>query len=153
MKPMMVISRAFLLCGLASFTAAAPNEAEDVKAAFLNYIAAINTEDVDAAAQHYSSDYSGFLGTGGLLVEGIDKDFLKAAFEAGVKVSFQVRHLKVAVFDNAAVVTAYLAGMTTLWDGISRQGTWRASHVWIKQGGQWKAAHWHASPLILAPSQ
>ena len=138
---------------MVSMTAAAPNDEGDVKAAFLNYIAAISAGDADAAAQHYLPDYSAFLGTGGLLVEGVGRDFLKAASDAGVKVSFQVRHPKVSVFDDTAVVAAYLEGTVTGWDGTTQRGTWRVSQVWIKRSGQWRTAHWHASPLILAPPQ
>ena len=148
MKQFMIL--VIVLCfGTVSIAGISSDEAEEVKAAFLDYIAAINAGDADAAAKHYHPDYSVFMGNGGLLIEKFGKDRLWSLFDTGLKLDIQVRQTKVIFYDNTAVVAAYVVGEGTLPDGTTLGGNWRISQVWIKKGSQWKAAHWHSSPLTV----
>ena len=143
-----------LVGGIVLTTVAAADDAADVKAAQLAHFAAFNAGDADAVAQYVLPERSHFRGIGGdLLVEGFDKNSLKASFDDGLKFNRQLRHLQVKVYGDAAVVTGYWTGTITFPDGTTRQGPMRHSAVWIKKGGQWKLAHRHNSPLIKAPNK
>ena len=152
MKRLIAILMVFV-GGMVFMTPAAADDAADVKAAALKLIAAYNAGDADAMMQYAHPDYSRFQVGGGLLVEGANKDRLKAALEGGLKINWQHRHLQVKVYGNTAITTGYLTGTITLPNSTTLQGPWRHSSVWMKQGGQWKRAHYHASQLLPAPSQ
>ncbi len=47
---------------------------------------------------------------------------------------------------NVAVATFYLVGTLTN-GGKTKDVTNRVSAVWVKDGGEWKEAHHHESPL------
>ena len=138
-----------LVGGFALTAVAAADDAADIEAAQRAHFAAYNASDADAVAQYVLQERSRFVGDGSLLTVGFDKNELKAAFDAGVKFNRQFRHLDVKVYGNAAVVTGYWTGTINLLDGIIIKGPVRHSAVWIKQGGQWKEAHTHQSPLRL----
>ncbi|MDA2925337.1 nuclear transport factor 2 family protein [Acidobacteria bacterium AH-259-L09] len=146
-----------LAVGMVLTTVAQADDMADVKAAVLEHYAAINAGDMDAAVQQHTPEFSGFLADGGLLwgfdsLEDQRKTF-QAFSGAGFKTDWQVvrRHLDVEIYGETAIATFYLVGTITWPGGFTRQGTWRVSEVWIKQGGQWKEAHHHDSPLIPAP--
>ncbi len=61
----------------------------------------------------------------------------------------QLRHPEVEVYGNVAVVTGYTVGTITSPDGTARPIANRRTVVLIKQGGQWKIAHRHLSPVRL----
>ena len=65
----------------------------------------------------------------------------------GFKYNRYIRHIDVRVYGNAAVVSGYKTGSITWPSGNKTAGNIRFSEVWIKQGGQWKTVHGHASPL------
>ena len=60
----------------------------------------------------------------------------------------QLRHLNVKVYGNVAVVTGYVVGTETSPDGTTEEVANRRTAVLVKQGGQWKEAHIHISPLV-----
>ncbi len=133
---------------------AAAQDVEAIKAAQLAHFAAFNAGDADAVAQYVLPERSHFQGISGeFLVEGFDKNSLKASFDAGLTFNRQLRHLEVKVYGDAAVVTGYWTGTISFPDGTTGQGPMRHSAVWIKKGGQWKLAHRHNSPLMGAPLQ
>ena len=99
-----------------------------------------------AIAQYFHSEHSRFHAEG-LLVEGFDKERLKANFDAGLKLDITARHLGVKIYGNTAVATGYIEGRITLPDGIINETRARFTEVWIKQGGKWKRVHIHSSPL------
>ena len=151
-----VIAVAMVLVGsLVLSSKAAADDADDVKAAVLKSNEAWNSGDVDVMAQYLHPRRSLFNYRGRLLnkSEGFDKDALKAAFEAGLKVNRTWRHLDVKVYGNAAVVTGYHVGRTTRPDGSYIQGARRVSEFWTKQNGQWKRVHRHASQSEAAPRE
>jgi hypothetical protein len=114
MIPLIALPTVTLLCILCPVVSAAQDDAQDVRAAVLDYIAAVNSGDVEGQQYHRLSEYSAFMGDGGLLVEGLDDKFMQALVDAGFKLSLQVRHLKVNLYGSASVVTAYLVGMVLI---------------------------------------
>ena len=137
--------------GMVLTTVAEADDAADVKAAVLEFLAAMNAGDANAWGQKVHSGFSIFYYDGELLSEGFDRDGLKAAIAAGLKFNWEIRHLGVKVYGNAAVVTGYNVGTLTLPDGTSQEGSRRFSEVWIKTGSQWKQVHRHASPVLPPP--
>jgi len=140
-----------LVVGMFLTTVAIADDMDDVKAAVRGHFAALNAGDVNAYIQYYSSETSVFAG-GGLLgrvhsLEERRNDF-QAQVDAGEKRNLQLQHMEVKVYGNAAVVTGYLTGTNTAPDGTVTQTRERRTGVLIKQGGQWKEVHRHASPLF-----
>jgi len=127
-------------------TVATADDADDVKAAQLALIAALNEGDVEIIAQYLLSEHSRFPAEG-LLVEGFTKEDLKAAFNAGLKLAITARHLDVKIYGNTAIATGYIEGSITLPGGIFEEIRQRFTEVWIKQGDNWKRVHIHSSPL------
>ena len=136
-----------LVGGVVLTTVAYADDKADVKAAQAALAAAWNAGDADAVAQYRLPESSGFFAGGGLL-DKFDKNKIKAAFDSGLKLNIQYRHIDVKVYDNAAVVTGYETGMVTFADGTTIKGPRRLSSVWIKQKGRWKQAHVHISMII-----
>ena len=133
-----------LVGGVVLTTVASADDKADVIAAQLAVIAALNAGDAEAFAKYMLPEKSGFFPGGGLL-EGFDKNRLKARIDGGRKSNYRLRHLDVKVYGNAAVLTGYLTGTVTQPDGSTEKGPRRFSAVWIKQRGQWKEAHVHIS--------
>jgi len=139
-----------LVIGMFLTTAAMADDVDDVKAAVLDYFAAISAGDADSQARYHMPEYSAF-GPGGGLLESQhsleeQRNSFQAAYDAGQRLNLQVRHLDVRVYGNAAIVTAYVVGTITTPDGTTIQSRDQRSGMWIKQGGQWKEAHRHNSP-------
>ncbi len=133
-----------LVVGMFLMPAALADDVDDVKAAVQKYITALHTGDVNAYVQSRTPEYSAF-GGGGLVEKYHSLEEQRSRFQgmvdSGVEFNFQIRHLDVKVYGDAAIVTGYSVEGNT-----ANQRT----EVWIKQGGQWKQAHKHASPLNLA---
>jgi hypothetical protein len=145
MNRLIVPIMALLGCMFSS-AAAVADDADDVKAAQLAVMAALNEGDVEAHGLRLLPEVSGFYDGGGLLTtEPWRGKKLKAAFDAGLKFDIQLRHLDVKVYVNAAVVTGYETGVVIWPDGTTLKGPRRFSALWIKQAGQWKQAHVHIS--------
>ncbi|MDA2935042.1 nuclear transport factor 2 family protein [Acidobacteria bacterium AH-259-D05] len=123
--------------------AALADDVDDVKAAVQRYIAALNAGDANAYIQTRMPEYSAFSG-GGLLERyhslEEQKNRFQGLIDSGVKFNLQIRHLEVKVYGDTAIVTGY----TVATDNIDQR-----TEVWIKQGGQWKQAHRHTSPVVL----
>jgi ketosteroid isomerase-like protein len=125
----------------------AAGDKEDVLAAVDAIKAAWTSGDVDAAQKLIHDDYDGF-DSGGSLLAPVDWDGTRAAFAAGLKFSIQSHHSNVSVYGDTAILTEYQARQTTPPGGTPLSSTLRATIVLVKQKGQWKAAHWHASLLF-----
>ncbi len=140
-----------LVVGMFLTTVAIADDADDVRAAVQKYITALNTGDVNAYVQSRTPEYSVFTG-GGLLERSTSLEEQRSGFQgridSGIRISRQLRHLDVQVYGNAAVVTGYMLGTTTGPDGTTQSLSSQRTGVWIKQGGQWKEAHRHSSPLL-----
>ncbi len=145
-----------LVGGLVLSTTAIADDADDVKAAVLKLNEASNSGDVDAIAQYLHQERSLFNYHGRLLskTEEFNKDGLKAAFDAGLKIdNGAIRHVTVKTYGNTGVVTGYQGLNVTFANGTIIRGTVRFSEVWTKQQGKWKLVHSHSSPLEPAPRE
>ncbi len=63
------------------------------------------------------------------------------------------RDLTVDLYGNVAVAAFYAEGSTTWPDGRVVEGPRRVTEVWVWDGGEWKEAHHHDSPLLSAPAE
>ena len=141
-----------LIAAMFLTTPAMADDVEDIKAQVLSLFAALRVQDANAYYGHHLEELTSFGPGGGLLgTAPLDqrRRGIRAAWDAGSRANVQPRHIEVQVYGNAAVVTAYVTGTRTTANGNSRPIAERSTQVWIKQGGQWKEAHFHASPLRL----
>ena len=139
--------------GMFLTTVALADDADDVKAAMLDHLAVRNAGDAYAYVQLHSPNRTIFGSAGQLLRRSNsledEMNDLQARLDAGVKWNVQLRHPEVEVYGNVAVVTGYTVGTITSPDGTARPIANRRTVVLIKQGGQWKIAHRHLSPVRL----
>jgi len=140
-----------LVVGVFLTTVAMADDVDDVKAAMQRSQVAANSGDASTGAQSFLEGVTSFGFAGGLL-ERFDLEERRknrqAAFDAGLKFNLQDRHIEVRVYGNStAVATSYRVGRITFPDGTTVQPNNRITTVLIKQGGQWKIAHVHFSPL------
>ena len=143
-----------LVGGMVLTNMAVADDAEDVKAAVLALDAAYENKDMSVIVQYMHPERSSYRSGGGLLAEGFNKDGLKAAFDAGLKIDTgNIRHVTVKTYGNTGVVTGYQGLNVTLANGTIIRGTVRVSEVWTKQQGKWKLVHSHSSPLEPAPRE
>jgi len=142
-----------LVIGMFATAVAMADDVDDVKAAMQRNQAAVNSGDAYAATQILLEGNTRFGPTGGLL-ERLDPEKRRkdrqATFDAGVKFNLQDRHIDVRIYGNStAVVTSYRMGTISRPDGTTTRPNNRITTVLIKQRGQWKVVHYHASPLRL----
>ncbi len=134
----------FLVIGMFLMPAALADDADDVKAAFLDFYASLRSGDVDGYIQHFSaSGATAFETEGGLLSTSTLEELRRnrqAGASAGNNPNVQLRNLEVRVYGNTAVLTGYRVspGSPTVA---------RYTNVWVKEGATWKRVHRHASPL------
>ena len=142
-----------LVVGMFLTTAALADDVDDVKAAVLSYFAAISAGDANSQTRYHMPEHTSFGPGGGLLVSQHSLEEQRNSFQAdrdaGQRLNLQVRHLDVKVYGNAAIVTSYVVGTITTPDGTTIQSRDQRSGMWIKQGGQWREAHRHNSPIAL----
>ena len=122
------------------------DDKEDVLATIDAIRAAWNAGDVDTAQKHHLSDFNHFQGDGSLL-QTVGWEGYRAALAAGLKLNVQSVHSDVRVYGDAAIMTEYQVWQITPPGGTPVNSTERATIVLVKQKGQWKAAHYHASHL------
>ena len=144
-----------LLLGFAPTTNPAADDVADIKKATLDHFATLN-HDAEAHIQHHLVGNTAYGADGGFLDSSSLEEqvaAMKADYDSGVRVNLNPLHIEVQLYGNAAVVTCYLVGAVTDSDGTVQQVTSRRTAVLIKQGGDWKEAHTHASPMVVAPAQ
>jgi len=143
-----------LVVGMFLTTAGMAGDVDDVRAAEGRYYAAINSGDAQGWAQSRLAGLTDFGAGGGLLERSDSPEEARSGFQdatnAGLKYNVQQRHLEVRVIGNlTAVTTSYGVGRLSFPNGTSAQVNNRITRVWEKQGGQWKMAHQHISPVVL----
>jgi ketosteroid isomerase-like protein len=129
--------------------AAADDEA-DVIAAVLDYISGWNNGDAAKVAEYMLPSATAFTQGGagtGLAAPPFNQAGLQNTMDGGANFNFSYTDVKVQVYGDAAVFTAYSLGDMSFPDGQVSQGPWRYTAVLIKRDGVWKQAHRHASPL------
>jgi len=142
-----------LVVGMFATAVAMADDVDDVKAAMGRYFAALNAGDTETVYQYRIAARDFFAPGGGLLSTSTSSlEEQKKSFQnqvnAGRKRNFRLRHMEVKVYGNTAIVTSYMVGTSVSPNGTTTQITGRRrTGVMIKQGGQWKEAHYHQSPL------
>ena len=131
-------------------------DSEAVRTAVLEHYAAINNGDWEATADHHTAGFTAFLADNGLLTTWGTRqeqaELFRAMGAAGLNANWEVRQLEVQVYGDVALATGYLVGTVQFPDGPLLQGTWRLTEVWVREGGDWKEAHHHDSPLVTGVS-
>ncbi len=143
-----------LVVGMFLTTVAMADDVDDVKAAMQRFYAALNAGDAGALMQHHAAASTSFGPRGRLLATFDSPEEIRktrqASFDAGFKANLQARHIDVRVYGNStAVMTSYEVGTINLPTGNTVRPNNRLTTVLIKQGGQWKIAHVHLSPVVL----
>ena len=134
MKSWMILSVFTLGTSLTNISYA--NDEDDVKEAVMAMYSALNDGDVAALNTLIGEELSAFSAGGGLLTVS------SGPIENLPEYNFQIQHLEVKVYGNAAVATYYRTGT-----GEALSGTHRVTMVLNKQAGQWKQVHRHGSDL------
>jgi len=127
----------------AMVVAQSQQDVASVRQAVERHYAAINARDENAIRQQHLPEFSHFSLRGGLL-----RSSGEQSPDSQVPVTFnqRIRHFAAQVYGNVAVATYYLVGSVKFGEE-SLTGTWRVTEVWVRQGGEWKEAHHHESPL------
>jgi len=126
---------------------AAADDEDDVIAAVLDYISGWNNGDAAKIAQYMLPGATAFTQGTGLAAAPFNQAGLQNNMDNGANFNFSYRDMKVQVYGDTAVFTAYEAGNMSFPNGFTNQGPWRYTAVLVKQDGVWKQAHRHASPL------
>ena len=111
-----------------------------------------------ATAAYCAGDTAAFLpyihpqrttfGPDGGRLAAFDAEALRAGMAAGtVQAQVEWQDLQATVYGDAAVSTGYLLGTWTIGDS-TREGTWRETIVWLRQGQGWQVAHLHVSERL-----
>ncbi len=125
---------------------ATAGDREDVLATMDAIKTAWTTGDVDTAQKHFLPEVDNFDIDGGLLFP-MSFDDARAAFAAGLKFKVQLIHNDVRVYGDTGILRGYQVRQVTPPGGTLINSTERATIVLVKQKGQWKVAHYHASHL------
>lgn len=126
---------------------AAADDEDDVIAAVLDYISGWNNGDAAKIAQYMLPDATSFGQGTGLAAAPFNQTGLQNGMDNGSNFNLQFRNMKVQVYGDTAVFTAYEVGNIAFANGFTNQGPWRYTAVLVKRDGVWKQAHRHASPL------
>jgi len=141
-----------LVVGMFLTTVAIADDVDDVKALVLRHYVALSAGDVGALIQLHAAGSTNF-GPGGALLATFDsleerRKAFQATRDSGLKFNIQARHLDVRVYGSStAVATSYWVGTIALPNGNTARPNNRITTVLVKQGGQWKIAHVHNSPV------
>ncbi len=142
-----------LVVGMFLTTVAMADDVDDIKAAIQRYYVALNSGDSNAWIQLHAVGNTRFSTDNGLLQRSDSLEEQRknqqAGVDAGFKLNIQPRHVEVSLYGNTAVSTRYGVGSLTVPDGATVRLNNRITTVWVKQGGQWKMAHQHISPVVL----
>ena len=132
-----------------SFVGRAEAQAEaEVRAAIERHYSAIHSGDLATVTSQHLPEFTWFNADGRLLLEAGVKE---AAARMGADLDFgtanvYMNHFNAKIYGDVAVATFYLVG-THSWGGETKNGTWRVTAVWVRQGQEWKEAHHHESPI------
>ncbi len=136
-------------------TAAPQADVESLKTTINAHWEAINANDDQTVIGHHMLRFTGFLlDEGPLWVLESEEDYaaIEEAF-ADAQYNWRPRDLTVDLYGDVAVAAFYAEGSTTWPDGRVVEGPRRVTAVWIWEGGEWKEAHHHDSPLVSAPAE
>jgi ketosteroid isomerase-like protein len=133
------------------------DDADDVKAVVREHFATLNAgNQVAHIQQHHIPVFNRFT------INGLRNHFdsieeqqqqIQSVFDQGSKYNLSLTDVEVSVFGDSAVLSGYVVGSILRPNGNTTQRTDRYSAMLVKQGGQWKTVHAHASALRIPPPQ
>ena len=138
-------------------TVAMADDVDDVKAAVLEHFATLNAGNMaNHIEQHHMPQLNRFTRGGlrwhfGSLEE--QKNQIQTSINNGSKWNLGLTDVEVNVYGDTAVLSGYVVGNVLRGNGNRESVTDRFSVTMIKQGGQWKEAHQHFSPLRIPQTQ
>lgn len=137
-----------LLCALCSALVPRPAAGQDadVRGALEETVRAWTEARVSDFVQQFDPQVRGFYLDGALLTEGVSREATQARYDAGFKVSMELRHVDVRLYGNTAVLAGYMVGWVSS-GGITDRGTWRFTEVRVNQEGRWRVVQYHFSKL------
>ena len=141
-----------LLVGIFLTTPAlAQSDEEAVKAGVLEFYSRLNQAD-PSYVSFWHPNATAYARDGGLLGSDVGQrtqSAVQASFDAGLEYNVTVRNLEATVFNNDSAVTTYYTGgiVRNPAGGSIEGGSYRATMIWAKDGGEWKIIHLHISPL------
>ena len=153
----MKVLTTLLVVGMSLMPVAIADDAEDVEAVVREHFATLNAGDqVAHMQQHHVPVYNRFT------INGLRNHFdsieeqqqqIQSVFDQGSKYNLRLTDVEVSVFGDSAVLSGYVVGSILRPNGNTIQRTDRFSAMLVKQGGQWKTVHAHASALRIPPPQ
>lgn len=132
-----------------SATPALAQDAAGVRSAIERHYAAIHGNDIQTVLDQHLPDFTWFSGDGRLLFdwgEGNSAERMGTTMDFGT-INVYMNNFNAQVYGDAAVATFYLVHTGILGERDQPFQTSRVTAVWVKQGGEWKEAHHHESPL------
>ncbi len=136
-------------------TASPQADAESLKATINAHWEAFNANDRQTMAGQHMPRFTGFLFDEGTLWV-LESEEDQAAIQEALGDSesdWRARDFSVDIYGDVAVAAFYVEGSATWPDGRVVEGPRRVTAVWIREGGEWKEAHHHDSPLVSAPAE
>lgn len=120
------------------------DDATAVKESVYYYVALLNAGDVSIRANCFLSEFTSFAIDGGPLQS---SKFERRAAGSIAPFDLRCRDLRVYIYKDTAIATAYLIGKMEDANGNPTRVTGRSTWVHLRQNGEWKLAHSHVSPL------
>ncbi len=136
-------------------TALPQADVESLKTTIDAHWEAINANDDQTVIGHHMLRFTGFLlDEGPLWVLESEEDWTAIEeYFADAQSDWRARDFTIDLYGDVAVAAFYLEGSETWPDGRVVEGPRRVTAVWIWDGGEWKEAHHHDSPLVSAPAE
>jgi ketosteroid isomerase-like protein len=120
------------------------DDATAVKESVYYYVALLNAGDASIRANCFLSEFTSFAIDGGPLQS---SKFERRAAGSVAPFDLRCRDLRVYIYKDTAIATAYLIGKMEDANGKPIRVTGRSTWVHLRQNGEWKLAHSHVSPL------
>ncbi len=135
-------------------TASPQADVESLKTTINAHWEALNAGDRRTTADHHMPRFTGFLfDEGPLWVLESEEDYAAIEEALAAQSDWRARDFTIDLYGDVAVAAFYMEGSVTWPDGRVVEGPRRVTAVWIWDGGEWKEAHHHDSPLVSAPAQ
>lgn len=145
MKPTTKLLLVLAILAVSNLSAARAQDAASVRAAIERHYTAIHADDMPTVMEHHLPDFSFFQADGRPLRDIASEARMGASLDFG-PINVYMSHFNAQIYGDVAVATFYLVGTHTT-GGETKNGSWRVTAVWVREGGEWKEAHHHESPL------
>ncbi len=129
-------------------------DVESLKTTINAHWEALNAGDRQTTVDHHMPRFTGFLfDEGPLWVLESEEDYAAIEEALAAQSDWRARDFTIDLYGDVAVAAFYAEGSTTWPDGRVVEGPRRVTAVWIWDGGEWKEAHHHDSPLVSASAE